>query len=51
MTDISYEYVCMCVWCIYFTSVYTHGLMPRVFFTLGHVAHAHVTHVYCLRCG
>ena len=29
----------VCVWCIYLPCVYTHGLMPQVFYVFAHVAH------------
>ena len=32
----------VCVWCIYFTCLYMHGLMPCMFFTFVHMAHMHV---------
>ena len=47
MADISYEYVrmcvCVCVWCIHFTYVYMHGLIPHVFFAFAHAAQTSVT--------
>ena len=47
-------WISACVWCIYFTYVYTHGLMPCVFFFCTRDTHACdtlVTHLYCLTCG
>ena len=49
----TFVWISACAWCIYFTHVYTNGLMPRVFFAFAHVllrmcfctcAFAHVCH-------
>ena len=42
---------CVCVWFIYFICVYTHGLIPCMFFAFAHTAHMRMTHVYHLSCG
>ena len=42
MADTSVVWISACAWCIYFTHVYTSGLMPRVLFAFAHVCHTGV---------
>ena len=42
MADSYFVWISACAWCIYFTHVYTSGLMPRVFFAFAHVCHTGV---------